>query len=119
MQHIATAILESGLMDKSIKRTLTLKAVLNKFRPLRKGWASSLLEGLKKTEINSVGISYQMQESASRGQRYDKPETEIRNIEQQERSRQILGIDKQRIARDSRLSAAQIKNLAGQNRRRA
>lgn len=119
MQHIATAILESGLMDKSIKRTLTLKAVLNKFRPLRKGWASSLLEGLKKTEINSVGISYQMQEAASRGQRYDKPETEIRNIEQQERSRQILGIDKQRIARDSRLSAAQIKNLAGQNRRRA
>jgi hypothetical protein len=44
---------------------------------------------------------------------------EIRNIEQQERSRQILGIDKQRIAKVSRLSAAQIKNLAGRNRRRA
>lgn len=74
---------------------------------------------LRKAVDNPIGISYRPHNASSRGQRYDKPEAEIRNIEQQERSRQILGIDKQRIAKVSRLSAAQIKNLAGQNRRRA
>jgi hypothetical protein len=64
-------------------------------------------------------LTIQSASVTGRGQRYDKPEAEIRNIEQQERSRQILGIDKQRIAKVSRLSAAQIKNLAGRNRRRA
>lgn len=73
---------------------------------------------MRKAVDNPIGISYRPHDTSSHEQRYDKPEAEIRNIEQQERSRQILGIDKQRIARDSRLSAAQIKNLAGQNRRR-
>ena len=74
---------------------------------------------MRKAVDNPIGISYRLHDASGRGQRYDKPEAEIRNIERQECSRQILGIDKQRIAKVSRLSAAQIKNLAGQNRRRA
>ena len=46
--QIATAILESGLIDKHILKTIKAKAILNKLQPFRKGWIASLDEGLRK-----------------------------------------------------------------------
>lgn len=119
MQQIANAVLESCLMDKSVKQTLTVKALLNKFRPLREGWASSLMEGLKKSAENSVGISYHPQETSSRGSQYDKPQKEISLIEQQERKGQILGVDKQRIKSENGTSEIQMTRIMAQKGRRA
>lgn len=48
MGEIVNSILSSGLVDKTMIKTIKAKVILNKLRPLRKGWINSLSEGLKK-----------------------------------------------------------------------
>ena len=92
--QIAGAILESGLVDKHIMRTIKAKAILNKLRPLRKGWISSLDEGIRKisstieikkrtdTNITSYSIA-----------RKDKPQSEIDTLNKEENNTRVLGVN--------------------------
>lgn len=95
--NIATAIINSGVMDKDIKRTVATKVVLNKLRPLRKGWASSLTEGLKNM---TSSIKIELKEDVkplAPIQRKDKPQEEIAEIQNQTNKKRKLGVDLKHI----------------------
>ncbi|MBQ8750581.1 MAG: M48 family metalloprotease [Alphaproteobacteria bacterium] len=101
--QIASAILESGLVDKHVLRTIKAKAVLNKLRPLRKGWLSSLSEGIKKISP-SIKIEKRSKDLTSKRKviRKDKPEAEINELLQaQNANERILGVNIKHIKTQS------------------
>ncbi len=101
--QIASAILESGLVDKHVLRTIKAKAVLNKLRPLRKGWLSSLAEGIKKISP-SIKIKKRSKDLTSKREviRKDKPEAEINELLQiKNANERILGVNIKHIKTQS------------------
>lgn len=97
MGEIVTAILDSGLVDKKVKMTLAAKAVLNKIRITRKGWISSLSEGLKKIS-SSVKIEKENRAPLySEAKRVDKPQSELDALTQADKNNRILGVSLKHI----------------------
>lgn len=96
--QIATAILDSGLVDKDIYNTIKAKAILNKFGVFRKGWAKSLSEGIKKI---ASSISIEKREKPimyAHVKRKDKSEEEIEKLEKTEKKERKLGVSTKHIA---------------------
>jgi hypothetical protein len=76
---------------------LTAKAVLNKIRIARKGWISSLGEGLKKV---SSSIKIEKKEKQSHdfiARRVDKPQSEIDALAQADKKGRIFGVSLRHI----------------------
>ena len=96
--QIATAILESGLVDKHVLKTIKAKAILNKLQPFRKGWISSLDEGLRKIS-SSIHIKKKTTNShfSKDVPRKDKPQHEIDDILNNETQTRILGVNVEHI----------------------
>lgn len=92
LSNIATAILDSGIMDKKIKRTLAAKVVLNKLRPWRKGWAQSLTEGIKKMTSSITIVSKENKEPIQEIKRKDKPQSEIYELQTNTSKKRKLGV---------------------------
>ena len=92
--QIAGAIMESGLIDEHVLKTIKAKAILNKLRPLRKGWISSLGEGIKK--ISST-IKIEKRADSSKDAiiiaRKVKPQDEIDTLNKDENNVRVLGVD--------------------------
>ena len=96
--QIATAILDSGLVDKDVYNTIKAKAILNKFGVFRKGWAKSLSEGIKKI---ASSISIEKREKPimfALIRRKDKPEEEIEKLEKTEKKERKLGVSTKHIS---------------------
>ena len=99
MGDIVTAILDSGLVDKKVKMTIAAKAILNKIRITRKGWISSLGEGLKKIS-STIKIEKNDNEAHSFvARRVDKPKSEIDALAQADSKNRILGVSLKHINR--------------------
>lgn len=97
MGDIVTAILDSGLVDKKVKMTIAAKAILNKIRITRKGWISSLGEGLKKIS-STIKIEKNDNEAHSFvARRVDKPKSEIDALAQADSKNRILGVSLKHI----------------------
>ena len=95
--QIATAILESGLVDKHVLKTIKAKAILNKLQPFRKGWITSLDEGLRKIS-SSIHIKKKTNNHITKDvPRKDKPQHEIDSISNQETKTRVLGVDVKHI----------------------
>ena len=99
MGDIVTAILDSGLVDKKVKMTIAAKAILNKIRITRKGWISSLGEGLKKIS-STIKIEKNDNEAHSFvARRVDKPKSEIEALALADSKNRILGVSLKHINR--------------------
>ena len=92
ISNIATAIINSGTMDKDIKNTLAAKVILNKLRPWRKGWASSLTEGIKKMTSSITIVAKEETNAIPSIQRKDKSQEEIEAIKQETGKKRKLGV---------------------------
>jgi len=104
--QIVNAILASGLVDKDVSRTLKTKAALNKLRPLRKGWISSLSEGLRKiTSTIKIEKRPDDKQKSRELQRKDKPIAEIEAIQNEENKTRILGVSTKHIRSDGRMAS--------------
>ena len=91
------AVYENPSCEKTIKMSLTGKVLLNKLRPLRKGWISSLREGIKKKSINPVKVEITPFYAKTNSIHFDKPALEISDIINAENSEKLLGINKKYI----------------------
>jgi ABC-type sugar transport system permease subunit len=97
--QIATAIIDSGLMDKDIYNTIKAKAILNKFGVFRKGWAKSLSEGISKI-ASSIKIEKRDKPIMFvRIQRKDKPVIEQENMTAEDKKTKKLGVSTKHIAK--------------------
>jgi frataxin-like iron-binding protein CyaY len=90
------AVYENPAAEKTIKMSLASKVMLNKLRPLRKGWISSLTEGIGKNN-NQIKIELKPFIAKTNSVQFDKPESEIFDIEHLEKSKKVLGINKKYI----------------------
>lgn len=104
--QIVNAILSSGLVDRDVARTLKTKAILNKLRPLRKGWVSSLSEGLHKI-TSTIKIEKRIADRSKSEElpRKDKPQAEIQAIQTEENKTRILGVSTKHIRSDAKTSS--------------
>lgn len=122
--EIANSILESGLVDKTVMKTIKVKAILNKLRPLRRGWITSLSEGIKKIAPTiKIEKNENIQNNAHAVMRKDKPEEEILKCQEKEKSKRVLGVNTRHIRRSqehdvSLSSAFRQKNTIFQRMRR-
>lgn len=91
------AVYENPSAEKTIKMSLAGKVMLNKLRPLRKGWISSLKEGINKKSKNPIKIELKPFISETNSINFDKPKSEITDIENLENSELILGLNKKYI----------------------
>ncbi|MBR3676506.1 MAG: M48 family metalloprotease [Alphaproteobacteria bacterium] len=97
MGEIVTAILDSGLVDKKVKMTITAKAILNKIRITRKGWISSLGEGLKKVSSSIKIEKKEKQGHDFMARRVDKPQSEVEALAQADKKGRVLGVSMRHI----------------------
>ncbi len=91
------AVYENPSAEKTIKMSLAGKVMLNKLRPLRKGWISSLKEGINKKSKNPIKIELKPFISETNSINFDKPKSEITDIKNIENSELILGLNKKYI----------------------
>jgi hypothetical protein len=101
LSNVLEAVFENPSAEKTIKMSLAGKVMLNKLRPLRKGWISSLQEGVKKNSKNPVKIELKPFISETNSVNFDKPESEISDIINNENSEKILGINRKYIKNHS------------------
>lgn len=106
LNKIADAIIKSGLIDDKIKKTVATKAVLNKLRPLRKGWWASLSEGFKKTENNDIQIIAEPYNMKPNSKELNKPQVEINAIKRAEAEGMTLGISNKYVKQSSAVKMA-------------
>ena len=92
------AAFNNPTIDKTIKVSLAGKVLLNKLRPLRRGWASSLNEGITKKE-NPIKIEFAPHFVNTHSVEFDKPADEIARLESDAASEKILGINRKYIKR--------------------
>ncbi|MBN1325162.1 MAG: hypothetical protein JW974_03000 [Alphaproteobacteria bacterium] len=95
------AVYENPSAEITIKMSLAGKVMLNKLRPLRKGWISSLKEGVKKNLKNPIKIELKPFISETNSVNFDKPESEISDIINNDNSEKILGINRKYIKNHS------------------
>ena len=99
LQNIIVAVLDSGVIDKTVKRTLTAKAILNKLRVLRPGWFKTLNEGINpmssEISVEYTGDTPQL----SRVGLLVKARQEIEKLLQKKRDEEHLGINKDLITK--------------------
>lgn len=99
LQNIIVAVLESGVIDKTVKHTITAKALLNKLRVLRPGWFKTLGEGIN-TAPSEISIEYTGAEpKLSHITLLNKARAEIEKLIAKKRAEQHLGIDKDLITK--------------------
>jgi hypothetical protein len=97
LTNAVEAVYDNASADKTIKMSLAGKVLLNKLRPLRKGWSSSLNEGLKKNDKNPIKIEIAPYKIDSNSVLFNKPADEIAAIENAATAEQILGINRKYI----------------------
>jgi len=99
LQNIIVAVLESGVIDKTVKRTITAKAILNKLRILRPGWFKTLGEGIN-TAPSEISVEYTGDTpQLSRVGLLVKARQEIEKLLQKKRDEEHLGINKDLITK--------------------
>ena len=90
---IIGAVLTSKTMDDKLRKMITAKALLNKLRPFRKGWISSLGEGLKPL-VSSIKIEEKKVDNTKLSvKRKDKPKEEIDELQSKRSRSKKLGVD--------------------------
>lgn len=57
LQNIITAILDSGIIDTTVMKSIKSNVIINKLLVGRRGWLKSLAEGVKKTTSN-IRVTY-------------------------------------------------------------
>ena len=94
LQNIIIAVLDSGVIDKTVKKTITAKALLNKLRILRPGWFKTLGEGINMTP-SDISVEYTGETpEVSHITLLNKARAEIEKLIAKKRATQHLGIDK-------------------------
>lgn len=102
LSNAVEAVYDNPTTNSVLKMSLAGKVLLNKLRPWRKGWASSLDEGLnKKNKKNPIKIEKENIEYESESKLFDKPEQEINRLEQEKRANEQFGINKKYIKIDN------------------
>lgn len=102
LSNAIEAVYDNPTTNSVLKMSLAGKVLLNKLRPWRKGWASSLDEGLnKKNKKNPIKIEKENIEYESESKLFDKPEQEINRLEQEKRANEQFGINKKYIKIDN------------------
>jgi frataxin-like iron-binding protein CyaY len=97
LTNVIEAVYENPSAEKTIKTSLAGKVMLNKLRPLRKGWISSLMEGISKKSENPIKIELKLFMAKTNSIKFDKPESEILDMQKIKDSEQILGMNKKYI----------------------
>ena len=93
LENIIVAILDSGIIDKTVMHTVRAKAILNKLRILRPGWFKTLGEGIKK-QSSVISIKYIGEKKhIPRIEMIKKSLIELNNLMRSKMARKHLGID--------------------------
>jgi hypothetical protein len=113
LANAVEAVYDNPSADRTIKMSLAGKILLNKLRPLRKGWRESLGEGVSnKDKKNPIQIEITTHDVQTNSHEFNKPESEIANIEAGIASEKILGVNKKYIKQDpDALTPEQITTL--------
>ncbi|MBR3511044.1 MAG: M48 family metalloprotease [Alphaproteobacteria bacterium] len=94
LQNIIIALINSGIINKTVMRTIRTKVILNKLKILRPGWFKTLSEGFSKTQSN-IRIEYIGTEpEISRMDILRKAKEEIEKLMALRESKKHLGIDR-------------------------
>ena len=92
LQNIITAILDSGIIDTTIMKSITAKAIINKLLIGRRGWFKSLPEGIQKTTSDIV-VSYTGKSLKQRHiDKITKAKDEVQKLIDEQNKNKHLGI---------------------------
>lgn len=93
LQNIITAVLDSGMVDKTVMKSIVGKAIINKLYVLRPGWFKSLPEGIKQTTSN-ISIFYNGYKNNRKTiNELNKSAEEIKRRLQENMSKKHLGVE--------------------------
>ena len=100
LQDVIVAIMDSGIVDKDVMKTIRAKGILNKLRVLRPGWFKTLGEGIVKRKSKIIIEWSGKTPDLSHAKKLSKAREEIESRIRELKTGQHLGIDKD-IVEDS------------------
>ncbi len=104
LQDIIVAVMNAGVVDKDIMKTVRAKAILNKLRVLRPGWFRTVGEGIKKMS-SSISVEYSGRvPELSQIELLEKAISEIEELDAEKKSHQHLGIDEDLVVKTERVA---------------